>query len=394
MLDIAKLSPALKYALVNRGHTDDDIRTMSPREAFVEYCEWNGMIRWGDALWENAKVLIGMEPQAHALQQQAEKPLGIILDHPTEGKRLAIHGCDVTVQCVDGKEYHRRFKDNQTAADSRTLVAIFPSLWEKLPELEDADDREIDLAVTLRDVANASSELELRNLIKTAFDETDMPMSVSFDYFHYGAWADRASECDRPRLAVLCAAAWQRETTVREFGSDTVQHDEDKLDDDADEIMRSYESQWEAAARKPGINDLYYGKIMAQRGDVVLLDSFGITLGDYDEKLGAFYAEVPISALDQLKKFPADFQHVLYLRSDALIASDKPQEEYSVDELMAEKAYCEWWLNGQQRAEREVTKHSKITDMEVILYQVNTLLEMRLKAPAPRAGRDAAPMPS
>lgn len=36
---------------------------MSPREAFDEYCTWNGIVNWGDTLWENAKALMAFERQ-------------------------------------------------------------------------------------------------------------------------------------------------------------------------------------------------------------------------------------------------------------------------------------------------------------------------------------------
>jgi hypothetical protein len=64
--------------------------------------------------------------------QHSEEALDIILNHPTEGKRLVIHGRDVTVQCVDRTEYSRRFKNRIEAQDARSLVAIFPSMWKKL----------------------------------------------------------------------------------------------------------------------------------------------------------------------------------------------------------------------------------------------------------------------
>lgn len=34
-----------------RGHSDEDIELMSPRQLFVEYCEWEGLISWGNKLW-------------------------------------------------------------------------------------------------------------------------------------------------------------------------------------------------------------------------------------------------------------------------------------------------------------------------------------------------------
>lgn len=58
--------------------------------------------------------------------------LDIILDHPVEGKRLVIHGLEVTVRCVDGCEYSRRFKNKCEAQGARHLIAIFPEMWVKL----------------------------------------------------------------------------------------------------------------------------------------------------------------------------------------------------------------------------------------------------------------------
>lgn len=35
----------------NRGWTDDAIKGMTPRQMFGEYCEWHGLINWGNQLW-------------------------------------------------------------------------------------------------------------------------------------------------------------------------------------------------------------------------------------------------------------------------------------------------------------------------------------------------------
>ena len=38
-------------ALRERGHSDEQIEAMSPSEAFSEYCNWHGLLGWGDELW-------------------------------------------------------------------------------------------------------------------------------------------------------------------------------------------------------------------------------------------------------------------------------------------------------------------------------------------------------
>ncbi|MFM0608666.1 hypothetical protein PQR05_29470 [Paraburkholderia sediminicola] len=45
-------------ALRKRGHDDEAIAAMSPQFAFSEYCDWHGLIGWGDELWNTAKNLL------------------------------------------------------------------------------------------------------------------------------------------------------------------------------------------------------------------------------------------------------------------------------------------------------------------------------------------------
>lgn len=45
-----KLSQDLLEALTERGYTEETIKTLSPEEAFEEYCNWNGLINWGTRL--------------------------------------------------------------------------------------------------------------------------------------------------------------------------------------------------------------------------------------------------------------------------------------------------------------------------------------------------------
>jgi len=49
-MDNNKIHSDIKDCLRERGHTDQDIGAMSPDEAFDEYCEWNGLIKWGSDL--------------------------------------------------------------------------------------------------------------------------------------------------------------------------------------------------------------------------------------------------------------------------------------------------------------------------------------------------------
>jgi hypothetical protein len=63
MLNLDALPTEYKQALKGRGYSDDEISKMSPKDAFVEYCKWNGLINWvsasdwGDAVWEAVQQL-------------------------------------------------------------------------------------------------------------------------------------------------------------------------------------------------------------------------------------------------------------------------------------------------------------------------------------------------
>lgn len=244
------------------------------------------------------------------------------------------------------------------------------------------------LTVSLSDVAEAT--FNLSDLMKTAFDQTGMPMEVSFDYLHYGAWAERAQENERPMLALLCRAAWQREFFFKADGRS------DELAKNAREILDQYGPEWEklASMARKADTGMYYGTIKAPESERGMLEGLGITLGDYNEKTGEFYAEVDHAAYDRLMQFPADFKPTLYFRSNTLLSSDTPEEEFTIEQLKAEKAFCEWWLNGPCRAEREVTKPSKITDLEINLYQVSKLLAERTAEPTRASSNDTAPAPA
>lgn len=56
-MDISKIPAKVLADIRKRGHSDEDIAAMSPEEAFREYCEWNGLINWGDALFRAVEAL-------------------------------------------------------------------------------------------------------------------------------------------------------------------------------------------------------------------------------------------------------------------------------------------------------------------------------------------------
>ncbi len=347
MLDFEKLNFAVKDALVNRGHSEKQIRSMSPREAFEEYCEWNGLINWGDTLWENAKSLMAQEPRVTAEMEEMEvtRPEGERIVFMHDGDRSVGIGGDHAELYVDFSGF-----DQEDAAIARADICegvgkVLGDVWgnfrvesytEEMARAADEaearnlacelanDSPETKMTVSLRDVAAAASGLELRRLIQTAFDETNMPMSVSFDYLHYGAWADRARSSNLPALAVLCSAAWQRETAIDTFGDDSSMCDPGKLMENAEEIMRTYQSQWKAIG-------FFSGTIKARLEEKGLLESLGVRLGDYDEQTGTFYAEANQAALDRLKDFPADFGVSVHQANPEILMFERPREVAAPD---------------------------------------------------------------
>lgn len=46
-MDTNQLNEDIMEALQERGFDVADIARMSTEEAFSEYCEWHGLIRWG-----------------------------------------------------------------------------------------------------------------------------------------------------------------------------------------------------------------------------------------------------------------------------------------------------------------------------------------------------------
>lgn len=98
MLDLEKIpQPALSAARA-RGHSEADILKMTAREIFVEFCLWNGLINWGDELWECAGALRELSTAAAETKVvlwmdgglvqgvMAATPLELyVLDYDTEG---------------------------------------------------------------------------------------------------------------------------------------------------------------------------------------------------------------------------------------------------------------------------------------------------------------------
>ncbi len=57
-MDASKLTREMLWTLNRRGCDDKKIAQMSPLEAFTEYCEWNGLMFWGETLWNQAVALL------------------------------------------------------------------------------------------------------------------------------------------------------------------------------------------------------------------------------------------------------------------------------------------------------------------------------------------------
>lgn len=141
------------------------------------------------------------------------------------------------------------------------------------------------------------------------------------------------------------------------------------------------------------VPSFYYGTVGARVEDKTLLQSLGVNVGDYDEARGRFYVEVPPSAVEKLKDFPADFSPELYFLDSALWIGDKTQEQYTIDELMAEQAYYEWWFNEPCR---DTADPDKVSDMAVYSAQTDDEIGRRRRAerestkPVPMIGRELA----
>jgi hypothetical protein len=53
-----------------RGHSDGDIERMSAVDLFDEYCRWNGLIGFGDDLFETAVELYELEAECESANDE------------------------------------------------------------------------------------------------------------------------------------------------------------------------------------------------------------------------------------------------------------------------------------------------------------------------------------
>ena len=80
-------------ALRSRGHSDEEIDAMDPRTAFAEFCQWNGLLGWGEPLW---KIAHELEVNKHTLEMLealviAESALAIASSYVNMEQKLMNH---------------------------------------------------------------------------------------------------------------------------------------------------------------------------------------------------------------------------------------------------------------------------------------------------------------
>lgn len=69
-MQVKLLLPIVKEALEGRGIKEEAIENMSAEEVFNEFCNWEGFINWGPALWgvvENIKAAAYCSDQGAAM---------------------------------------------------------------------------------------------------------------------------------------------------------------------------------------------------------------------------------------------------------------------------------------------------------------------------------------
>lgn len=320
-IDPAKLNPAVKSALVNRGYSDEEMGRMSPREAFVEYCEWHGLINWGDTLWEQAKGLMFMDTPSPAPQPE-----------------LAAAEASSSGSAV-----------GEPVSMAEKFVAAY-SAWEESGVQQDFKD----WVVGHRLIGEDLSFLSMWNLRPD-------PERSRFDYalmdFEDGSIAVRRNHDDDPPFALH-----RRWLVAGPSGMS----------------RRLEKCQAEEGT--------FYGTIKGHRDDKLFLEGLGIKLGDFDDLASAFHAALSPASVERLKAFSADFKADLHFRPDSLGTDDRDLEQYTVDELMAEKAFYTWWLNSDMKTTFETAKPSRVTDFEVNLHQVDQELVRRRSLGQEHAG--------
>ena len=120
-------------ALRSRGHSDEKIATMEPILAFSEFCDWNGLLGWGESLWKIIREMEAHDPKDEGLIASEADFLNTELrmnygDHlqveMNDDWRPAIRGLVYGVHY--GEEFNRRWRPIDTAPKdgTRVLVAV------------------------------------------------------------------------------------------------------------------------------------------------------------------------------------------------------------------------------------------------------------------------------
>lgn len=74
------------------------------------------------------------------------------------------------------------------------------------------------------------------------------------------------------------------------------------------DLHRTIRADWRKMKRASENAPLQEGMIETGQENKALLESFGVKLGAYDERLGMFAAKIPAAAMSKLREFPADFE--------------------------------------------------------------------------------------
>lgn len=101
-----------------------------------------------------------------------------------------------------------------------------------------------------------------------------------------------------------------------------------------------------------GAPGAFYGTVEASETDKLFIESFGVEVGDYDDKARRFFVKADATAVERLKQFPEDFKLALHHRA-AADESDYDPARLSLAEVGAEVAYLNWMLHCPDRARLE-----------------------------------------
>ena len=76
MLDTNRIpSHVLKDIMAAIDGTESDVRRLSSEEAFGFYCQWNGLLGWGNKLWDAVAALKEADLQPGDMPNDYEPPL-------------------------------------------------------------------------------------------------------------------------------------------------------------------------------------------------------------------------------------------------------------------------------------------------------------------------------